>query len=490
MKTPTKVRSVFFFINLILLSAPLVKALAEGNHTWAKSEAWTWMGHVRKVDMSQPGKFLPEGYAFIHYFTRNETGTGRMNFKSSAVTITKNDVGVEYDKKTIFPNGGDKQFQLRVQEKELNIEFLAPGQRDSIKEVPMQVRDFDRLQSEILPLYPGLKIAPQWTVKKFYFSAYLGSRFRANMNFYAIWPDIAPPDERMEFFGLYDSFTYSSPMLVTVGEWAESDGPFEKVVGLSFLDRQWSRDYFGKNIFSDPRELIKKQHALKMAHNWSAFHAYAPTSQDWYFVHLWQQVDRSDEQPDRRRNYTGVQWSKNGVQQQMIDASSFSWEPRKFVRNQSKVLMNFAEGREDYFPFQYYYQNNIDASNLLIEASPRLQSLDQPIYLYEGYARGSGKWDGQDVVLQGRVESSQILFRDVDYESMLNTIDSSDPTQSTLAHHLSEKLERERRCLDSIAEEKARQRYLFNDLFRKIQIFGAQFQSKPERLSSQWVVYY
>jgi hypothetical protein len=231
----------------------------------------------------------------------------------------------------------------------------------------------------------------------------MGSKYRVKLKLFSIWPDIAPPGQRMEFFGLPDSYTYSSPMLVAYGELEEHGLKVKKVAGLCFLDRQWSKDYFGKNLFVNPPELLRGNHALNMAHNWSAFHAYAPRTRDWYFVHLWRQVRRVDGAPDRQISYSGIQWSKNGLQQATIDEDRFDWSPRKYVLNKSRVLLNFAEGRDAFFPYQYSLLTEGANSSLKIEASPPLQSLDQPIYLFEGFANGSGIWDQQEVELQGRV---------------------------------------------------------------------------------------
>jgi hypothetical protein len=236
--------------------------------------------------------------------------------------------------------------------------------------------------------------------------------------------------------------------------------------------------------------MLKKHNALSWAHNWSAFHAYAPESNDWYFVHLWRQVQRKKDQPDQQADYTGVQWSKNGEPQPMIDAQQFSWNPKKYIQNQSNVLMNFAEGRDAYFPYQYEYHHEQLESHLTIEASPKLQSLDQPIYLYEGYARGEGTWDQQKVILQGRVESSEILFRNVDYLDMLSQISRTDSEQNEIALELENKLHKERTCSQKIRDVQAQQKYLFNDMGRKLQIFTAQFQSKPQKTPDNFIIYY
>jgi hypothetical protein len=431
-----------------------------------------------------------EGFAFIHYFTRNETGTGRMNFKSSAVTKTKDGTGISYDKSTLFPTGNPRDFQLRIREDQLDIDFVAPRQHDVIHEAPMTVADHTLLQNQILPLYPGLQAAAQWSVKKTKFSASLGNHHQANLIFYALWPDISPENQQMEFFGQQESYTFSSPMLVTVGQWSEFGSAEKTVVGLSFLDRQWSKDYFGKHIFANPLDFLKKNHALGWAHNWSAFHAKAVDSNDWYFVHVWQQVRRKDDTPDQRTNYTGIQWSKNGQQQPMIDQATFTWQPRKFVENQSKVLLNFAEGRKAFFPVSYHYSEGNSGSHLEISASPQQQSLDQPIYLYEGYASGQGLWDNQTVQLQGRVESSQILFRDIDYDGMLRTIDTKDSEQRKIAYQLENELNRKKSPYDTWAEHRAHQIFLSNDLGRKFQIFNAQFKNKPKRQSPTQITYY
>lgn len=481
-------KHILFISILVTLYSPW--SAADGNHPWAKSEAWTWMGHLFALEEGEHWNLSSDGYAFIHYYTRNETGYGRMNFKSSAVTKTKDGVGVSYDKKTTFPEAQNKHFQLSVSEQSLNIDFRAPGQHDQIREAPMSIDDLALLEEKLLPLFPGLKIKPQWEVKKYTYKVSVGSVTQADLTLYSLWPDIAPPGQKMKFFGIEESYTFSSPMLLAYGSWQEKNQPSQKVTGLCFLDRQWSRDYFGKNVFSDPTSLLKKQHALNWAHNWSAFHAFAPETQDWYFVHLWRQVQRQDGKADEQADYTGVQWSKNGEQQPPLDSQQFSWNPTKFTLNQSNVLMNFAEGKKAYFPFSYEYHNDHWGSHLEIEGSPKLQSLDQPIYLYEGYARGEGTWDHQKVIVQGRIESSQILFRDVDYQTMLSQISKTDPEQNQIASELEEELNRQNRCSDKLKDQQSQQKFLFHDMSRKLQIFSAQFQSKPKRTSAQVITYY
>lgn len=487
--TRTTRQALFFVLTLLL---PFKHLYADGNHTWAKSEAWTWMGHLRVIDpQSTPWTFESKGYAYIHYFTRNETGYGRMNFKSSAVTETKDDTGIGYDKRTIFPDESPSQnFQLRVRDDVLAIEFLSGTERDLVYEEPLLPTDEKLLEENLLPLFPGLGATIQGTIKKYRFSAHLGRHSRADLTFYSLWPDLAPPNQQMEFFGLKDSYTFSSPMLMTYGTWSRNNEKPETVVGLSFLDRQWSREYFGKNIFNNPIEMLRPHQALKWAHNWSAFHAFAPATNDWYFVHLWQQSQREPEKEDRRSSYTGVQWSKNGKVQTMIDSSEFQWTPRKFIKNNSKVLLNFAEGRKAFFPFQYEYESLDGRSHFNMIASPQLQSLDQPIYLYEGYAAGEGFWDNQMVQLQGRVESSQILFRDVDYRSIIENIDKSDQEQTNIYESLQGELEKTSPLQEVCSPPINHTRYLFNDLPRKQKIFKSQFIKKPKSPANHWITYF
>lgn len=465
-------------------------SLADGNHTWAKSEAWTWMGHLSVLDEKSEWHLQNKGYGFIHYFTRNDTGMGRMNFKSSAVTKTNSGIGTDYDQKISFPDPVTKQFQLKVSETKLNIDFSTAGQHDHIEELPMLDKDLQILKEKILPLYPGLKITSDNDVKKVSFSANMGKHSRAELTFYSIWPDIAPPNQQMTFYGIQNSYTFSSPMLVAYGTWYEKNESPKKVVGLCFLDRQWSKDYFGKNIFNNPSLFLKKHQALKWAHNWSAFHAWSPETNDWYFVHLWRQVRRQDQGADQVGDYSGIQWSKNGVQQEMIDSRNFSWIPNKFVKNHSKVLLNFAEGRDAFFPYQYQLVSPKDATNLQIEATPKLQSLDQPIYLYEGYASGYGIWDNKKVRVQGRVESSQILFRDVDYEEMLSKINPDDTEQVEIAKHLDSELNKKRTYQDNFKNIDSQQRFMMNDIGRKMQIFFSQFLSNPKHTTDHFMIYY
>lgn len=491
MKQHTKNRLRIIVLSVLMSIFISKLSFADGNHTWAKSEAWTWMGHLSLLNENSEWKLQDKGYAFIHYFTRNETGMGRMNFKSSAVTKTSFGVGTEYDQSITYPEMNTHQFQLKVSETNLDIEFQAPGQRDRVQDVPMTDKDLLLLKEKILPLYPGLKITNEREVKKTVFTATMGKNSHAELTFYSIWPDVAPPNQQMTFYGLQNSYTFSSPMLVAYGTWREKKQTPQKVVGLCFLDRQWSKDYFGKNIFNDVSLFLKKQQALKWAHNWSAFHAWSPETQDWYFVHLWRQVQRRDHLPDQMGDYTGIQWSKNGEQQPIIDSKNFSWIPNKFVKNRSQVLLNFAEGRKAFFPYRYQLASKKNSDiNLNIEASPQLQSLDQPIYLYEGYASGFGTWDNKNVLIQGRVESSQILFRNVDYADMLARIDKTDAGQIEIATYLESQLIKKWTFQDGFKEILAQQKFLGNDIEKKLQIFSSQFLSKPKRINDQFMVYY
>lgn len=482
-----KIKCAILF--LITVLSPFSLSLADGNHPWAKSEAWTWMGQVNVINEGPTVSLNTNGYAFIHYFTRNETGQGRMNFKTSAITKTKDGIGVEYDKRTIFPTPRKQEFELSVSEKTLSLNFKYKNEVDSIYETEMNDQDWSNLKNTLLPLYPGLRIYEESKVKKVLFKGTMGKNTRVDLTFYSIWPDISPPNQKMTFYGLEDSYTFSSPMLVTYGTWQESANPVQKVAGLSFLDRQWSRDYFGKKVFADPTVAIKNQQALPWAHNWSAFHARSTNSDDWYFVHLWKQVKRAPNVPDVQTEYTGIQWSKNGEQQAPIKQNLFSWIPRQFQLNSSNVLMNFAEGRKAYFPFVYELSGN-SLGNVTLSSSPSLQSLDQPIYLYEGYASGHGNWDLHPVQVQGRLESSQILFRDQDYQDILKNIDTSSDQQASIAADLNEMLSEANSRYSPVQRWQDDSNYVFHDLGRKWLIFTAQFSRKPKQMSPGILTYY
>lgn len=496
--TITSVLIVLFLMSLSLAN-DFDTTKHAGNHTDAKSEAWTWTGNLNEIAISPNGEFTLQdnGHAFIHYYTRNETGFGRMNFKSSAVTQTTFGTGTSYDKLTVYSDLKKDSFKLKVHEDKLDISFVAHqkniDQEDQVREVSMTSADEDLLYNQLLPMYPGLKVAEGFTVKKYVFKAFLGHESYADLIFYSLWPDIAPPEGRMKFFGTEDSYTFSTPMLLAFGDWVKN-GETKKVAGLCFLDRQWSHDYFGKKIFNNPTEFFKRNHALKKAHNWAAFHVHSSDYKNWYFIHLWQQYNRSDDEADEITDYTGVQWTKNGVQQDAITKPEMKWKGSDFILNSSEVMINFAHGRKAYFPSSYDFLGVEDKFSFHVDATPAMQSLDQPIYLYEGYASGKGVWDGADVFLKGRVESSQVFFRDQDYQSMIDNLEFG-----SLKDELTSFLDNRNRCLpeaqaclvDIIRDQYERSEFLFHDLPLKMKIFSAQFMKRPKRDSenSHYIIY-
>jgi hypothetical protein len=479
-------------------SQTLDLSLEEGNHTWAKSESWTWMGHLNEYSLNQ-SNIVPNknGIALIHYYTRNQTQFGSLNFKSSALTFTKNGIGEIYDKNTIYADSSNKKdlFQLAINENHLDIEFKHNNELDKIQKTEITDKDLQFLKNKLLPTYPGLKIANQFNPIKYTFSAAVGTKSNLNLDLYQIWPSISPLEAKMQFLGILDAYTFSQPMLVAHGSF-ENDGVVKPVTGLMFLDRQWCKDYFGKFIMGNPLDSLWQNQALKYSHNWSAFHAHSEQNQNWYFVHLWQQFQRNKNISDELDDYSGIVWVKNGIQQDPIHKDSFDWTGSNFIKNNSKVMLNYAVGRESYFPTEYNLTNKFNNDSLNIQASPKLQSLDQPIYLYEGYASGDGTWDNESVKLQGRLESSRILFRHQDYEQMLIQLKETrspsaieDTYQRDLKIHLDKVVKHENKCkhnifcLDSIFKTKKDQiTFMLNDLKQKISIFLSGFKtSKPQR---------
>ncbi len=469
-------------------------SLEEGNHTWAKSEAWTWMGHLNEYTQDSPtGKIQlrNDGVALIHYYTRNETQFGNLNFKSSALTYTKNNIGTVYDKNTIYSeatNSGNK-FEMKIKEHTLDIQFQHKKNLDIIKKVEMKDQDHKTLNNTLLPLFENLNIAQGFSPVKYIMQSHVGSHSYLNIEFYQIWPSIAPENARMKFLGLSETFTFSQPMLVAIGK-IKKDGVDKKVVGLLFLDRQWSKEYFGTYIMSDPLESLKQNQALKYSHSWSAFHAYSAEAKNWYFVHLWQQFKRTANFDDTLVDYSGVLWAKNGVQQNSIHSNEFSWKGSNYVKNKSIVMLNYAVGREKYFPSEYKYNNLTNNDNLKLQASPPLQSLDQPIYLFEGYATGFGVWNNENVEIKGRLESSRILFRKQDYQEIISNIDFSNKynfneKQDQLKIYLEKKIVQEEWCefnilcfIDYLKIKKAQIDYAFNDLNRKLIIAQSGMKTK------------
>jgi hypothetical protein len=504
---------IFIVIQFLILDISRAQSVTdltqeEGNHTWAKSESWTWMGHLNEYTNNPKGsmELSDRGVALIHYYTRNETQFGNLNFKSSALTETQAGVGINYDSQTTYSDSANlfskpqktSSFNLKIQEDVLNIEFKNAIQRDQIKKVEMQNEDLKYLETQLLPLYPGLEITPQFKPVKYTFSANVGTQSELHLNMYQIWPSVAPNKAQIKFLGIEDSYTFSQPMLVAQGTFI-TKGISKKVVGLLFLDRQWCKDYFGKYIMGNPADMLRQNQALKFSHNWSAFHAKGEGSSNWYFVHLWKQFQRSAKNPDQTVDYTGIVWVKNGVLQDAIPREDFSWTGQNFIKNKSHVLLNYAVDREGYFPSEYQYSNQNNQDQLNIVASPRLQSLDQPIYLYEGYASGEGIWNGEKVSLKGRLESSRILFRAQDYQEIIK-INSETQTNQKQTEHLQKIMDDEVRCEQNTfcfenkkSQKKAQLNFMKNDLKQKIAILKSHFKyKKPERdpLNPQVLIYH
>jgi hypothetical protein len=459
----------------------------DANHPKAMSESWTWMGHLRVLE-----KNSNEGVAFIHYYTRNKSKMGNLTFKTSALTPTRNHIGTDYQKQTLYSSLA-KDFYLKANIKKLSLEWNYQSKKDFVREVPFDLVDDSKiLEEQLLPLFPDLQKDPHMKPIKSILSADMGSGSHFDLTFYSIWQPRAPTSGgRIRFLGVDGTFTFFHPMIIAIGTWNDH-GRIKPVAGLVTLDRQWSNEYFGKTIFEDPIDYIKANRALSYSHNWSFFHGHMPESKTWIFVHLWNQFYRRSDQSDQYTTYSNLVWAKNGVLQEPLTLKDYSWQGKNFILNQSDVLLNYGAGREGYFPSLFSLNAPIKKTELTLKASPQLQSLDQPIYLYEAYAQGVGLWNGEPAVLQGRVESSRLLFRDQDYEEIIGNIVSLpyfDSEQIQLKMHLEDLLKANEPCRNLFChdrfkkEQKKKEDYLkfiSNDMKLKISIIRRKMNKKEE----------
>lgn len=389
----------------------------QGNHPDAAAEAWTWMGHLRELDPIN-SRMTERGLGFIFYYTRStEKALGNMNFRSSAVTSTVRDVGVSFKTNTVYlaqERGGEL---LARKGDKVDLTFRAGAIEDRVVAQPMTVTDFQKL-NDTLKYYPGLKVAPGFQPRKtrFQFTEKDGTRF--DLTFYSIWPVLSAPGGRMRFLGQDGTYSFSEPMMVTVGT---ADG--KPVVGLSFLDRQWAKDFFGINILSDLGGLLKYANALKYAHSWSAFHARNERTGEYSFFHLWHQWLRTPGQRDQLTDYSGMLYMRGGVESGMVDAGDYDWAASGFVHNTGReVMMDYSEGRYGFFPSRTDLSSKKFGLKATLYASPALQNLNQPIPFFEGYASGEAVWRGDRMKLQGRLESSRLMFRAQDYDEMMDVL--------------------------------------------------------------------
>lgn len=376
------------------------------------------MGHVQEVTTQQGVTALgPKGVGFIYYYTRNDEGQmGTMNFRSSALTDTVNGEGKAYKTNTIY-GAEHPNMEFRARTNALDLTFKASTVADEVREVPLAGGDLAKL-TETLKLFPGLAIAPGMTPKKSIFRVMEEDGGRFDLEFYSIWPVLSPPDGTMRFLGQAGTSSFSEPMLVTMGTY---NG--KKVAGLSFLDRQWAPQYFGTYIMNGIGDLLKYAHALKYSHSWSAFHAHNLRTNEWTFFHLWHQYERADLQRDTLTDYSGMLYMKNGKESALVDSKDYDWTASGYVQQQgTEVMMDYAMGRVGFFPSRATYSSKKLGFSGDMYAFPYLQSLNQPIPFYEGYAAGEGTWNGDPVRLQGRLESSRLMFRGQDYQEMIEVL--------------------------------------------------------------------
>lgn len=463
----------------------------DGNHPKAMSESWTWMGHLKEIeDANGDLKFTNNGVAFIHYYTRNKSKMGSLTFKTSALTPTVNNIGQDYLKKTLYSSLA-KDFYLKTKQNKLGLEWHYKGRSDSVKAASFNPElDFAELDHKLLKLFPNLKRDSTMAPIKSILNVDVGDDSHFDLTLYSIWQPLAPTaDGRIRFLGVDGTFTFFHPMIIAIGQWTQK-GVTKKVCGMLTLDRQWSNEYFGKSLFDKTTDFIKAYRALSYAHNWSGFHGYLPESKSWVFVHLWNQFYRKDNVSDVAVPYANLVWVKNGLLQSPLSPSEYSWLGESFALNESKVLLNFGEGREGYFPTQFNLTSPIQNLDLTLKASPVMQSLEQPIYLYEGFAIGEGIWQGEPIKAQGRIESSRLLFRDQDYDEMIQIISNSaeqDQKQQLLRGHLEDLLKEDKNCPTIFCpnqlkkEQKKKEDYykfVSNDLNLKLSILKAKFTHK------------
>lgn len=393
----------------------------DGNHPDAKSEAWTWMGHLREV--TAQGTLGKNGLGFIYYYTRNDTSgakgsMGQMNFRSSGRTATVDGQGQSYKMSTVY-TATDPSAALRAREGRLDLAFTAGrgAIQDKVIEAPMTAADQKTLDAT-MKLYPGVKVAPGFAPRKTVFHVVEKDGTIVDLTFYSIWPMLSAPDGKIDFLGQKDTYSYSDPMMVTVGTVGG-----KKMAGLSFLDRQWSVEYYGTYIMDGLSDLLRYAEALKYAHAWSAFHVKNQRTGEYSFFHLWNQFRRQPGVRDQKISYSGILYARAGVEYGMVDASDYTWTPSGFVQHKgTKVVLDYAQDRIGFFPTKATFKSSRFDFNAEMWASPHLQVLDQPIYFYEGYAEGEGTWRGDRVTIQGRLESSRLMFREQDYSEMLDIL--------------------------------------------------------------------
>jgi hypothetical protein len=395
---------------------------------------------------------------------------------------------------------------MKVNQKKFGIEWHYNNKTDYITEETFdKVTDLNELDNKLLPLFPNLQRDPSFTPLKSKLIIEVGESSQFNLTLYSIWQPMAPTsDGRIRFLGVDGTYTFFHPMILAVGHWTQN-GVRKKVSGMLTLDRQWSNEYFGKALLDTPLDVFKAYRALSYSHHWSGFHGYLPKSKSWIFVHLWNQFYRKSNEKDLDVPYSNMVWVKNGIFQESIGESKYNWQGENFVLDNSKVLLNYGEGRERYFPSQFSLSSPSQNSELFIKASPALQSMEQPIYLFEGFGIGEGTWQGEPITVQGRIESSRILFRDQDYQEIVQTIQNNvnkDPDQEILMNHLKILLNEEINCHNLFCYDRAKAEYrkkkdylkfITNDMTLKISILKSKLtkkESKTDPTNTDILIYY
>ena len=465
----------------------------EGNHPDAASEAWTWMGHLQELETkSGVTKLGKKGVGFIYYYTRNNTGDmGRMNFRSSSLTSTLNGEGVEQYTDTIY-SAQHKDAELRARQNTLDLTFKAGAIADSVKTVPMTAADITKL-ADVIRLYPGLKIAQGHTPKKSHFEVTERDGRKMVLDFYSIWPVVSPPEGKIDFLGQDDTLTFSEPMVIAIGTYQG-----KKVAGLTFLDRQWAKQYFGTYSINGIKDLMQYATAMKVSHTWSAFHAFNERTKEWTFFHLWNQFSRAKDVRDKKISYSGMVWTTNGAPTQMLAAEDYEWKGSGFVHNTGRqILMNYPMDRTGFFPSKAHMKSAKLGFNFKMYATPALQNLNQPIPFYEAYASGEGTWNGDRIRIQGRLESSRLMFRTQDYEEMIDVLkaeEDKDWRQPELQAWLKDAIKRDRapQPLSWIEEQIKVMISMMSEMELKMAIFGAILSGNEDAVDpkdSQVMVY-
>ena len=429
MKVNTYIFSLFAATLLAwsMVSSPAAVAYDvgwDGNHPAAQSEAWTWMGHLSEIEQKNGQPSLgANGVGFIFYYTRSAEKTlGTMTYRSSALTTTKNFVGTSFKTDTVYaaksPNG-----QLRARQGSLDLVFKAGVVDD--RAVTMQMTDEDDATlKETLKLFPHLEIARGFRPTKTIYHEVERDGTIVDLVFYSIWPVLSAPNGQMRFLGQDGTYTYSEPMLVTVGTFGG-----KPVAGLSFLDRQWAMASFGEFVMNGMKSLLQYGQALNYAHSWSAFHAQNKRTGEWSFFHLWHQWYRQPDFSDALDDYSGMLYMRgNGSVSALVPSNEYIWKSSGFVLQKGRqIMMDYSKGRDGFFTSRAEVSAPTLGLNYTMYATPALQNLNQPIPFYEGFGSGEGTWGGDPIVIQGRLESSRLLFRDQDYKEMLETLQATDP---------------------------------------------------------------